>query len=77
MFRCQVCQSTVPAQTPGQKLIVKRRKKEYKYRSLANSFFRRTIDNKRKLRHADDPGGEGYEIALELIVCPACAIKKN
>jgi hypothetical protein len=78
MFRCQLCQCVVPPRTPSQRLVVKRRGKEYPYRSRANVVVRRpATDKKPKKVYVDDPGGEGQEIVQEVIVCPACAARKG
>ena len=76
MFRCQLCQCVVPARTPCQYLVVKRRPKEYPYRSRANVFVRTNEAGKRKEQHTDDPGGQGQEIAKEVMICPTCASQK-
>jgi hypothetical protein len=77
MFRCQSCQALVPPGTPPQRLVVKSRKKDYKYRSCANTFRRTTETGKRKVYHTDDPDGTGEEIVKELIVCQGCAARNG
>lgn len=77
MFRCQLCQRVVPPHTPCQHLVLKRRSKEYPYRSRANSFVRTNDTGKRKEYHTDDPGGKGEEVVQEVIVCPACAVQNG
>jgi hypothetical protein len=77
MFRCQLCQSVVPPRTPSKRLCVKRRGKEYPYRSEANTFVRTNDNHKRKVHHTNDPGGAGQEAVQEVIVCPECAAKKG
>lgn len=77
MFRCQLCQRVVPPRTPCHHLILKRRSKEYPYRSRANSFVRINETGKRKEYHTDDPGGRGEEVVPEVIVCPACAAQNG
>jgi hypothetical protein len=54
-----------------------RRSKGYPYRSRANSFVRTSDTGKRKEYHTDDPGGEGQEVVLEVIVCPTCAAQNG
>ena len=73
MFRCQLCQCVVRPRTPCKRLVLKSRSKKYPYRPNANAFFRTNEAGKRKEYHTDDPGGEGLEIAKEVIVCPTCA----
>ena len=77
MFRCQVCQSVVPPQTPGHRLVLRRRAKAYPHRSRANAFVRTNEVGKRKEYHTDDPGGEGQEVVEEVIVCPGCASRNG
>jgi hypothetical protein len=67
MFRCQLCQCVVPPRTPCQHVVVKRRSKEYPYRSRANTFVRTNEPGKRKEYHTDDPGGGGQEAVQEVI----------
>jgi hypothetical protein len=75
MFRCKQCQCVVPPRTPSHRLTVKRRSKEYPYRSKANVVVRRSsLDRKPKKVYLDDPGGSGEEIVSEVLVCPACAL---
>ena len=77
MFRCQLCQCIVPPRTPSQRLVLNWRRKEYPYRSRANTFVRTDEKGKRKEYHSDDPGGKGQEVAKEVIVCPTCAAQEN
>jgi hypothetical protein len=56
--------------------VLKRRRKLYPFRSKANTFVRMER-RKRKVHHANDPGGEGQEIVTEVIVCPACAARNG
>ena len=77
MFRCQLCQCVVPPRTPCHHLVLDRRKRQYPYRSGANTFIRTNESGKRKEYHTDDPGGEGYEVVREVIVCPACAARNG
>jgi hypothetical protein len=57
---------------------LKRRSKEYPYRSRANVVVRqRATDKKPKKEYLDDPGGDGQEIVQEVIVCPACAARNG
>jgi hypothetical protein len=60
---------------PARRFIVRRRTKEYQYRSNANSFNRINEKGKRKEYHTDDPGGEGFEIIKEVMACSDCAAK--
>jgi hypothetical protein len=58
-------------------LVLKRRSKQYPYRSQANTVVRITEAGKRKEYHTDDPGGQGQEVVREVIVCPACAAQNG
>ena len=74
MFRCQLCRSVVPAKTPCHRLVLEWRKKEYPFRPRANVLVRKPKPHaKPKKEYRDDPGGQGYEIVKEVIVCPICA----
>jgi hypothetical protein len=51
---------------------VRRRTKQYPYRSRANVFIRRPEPGKKpKKEFRDDPGGTGEEIVQEVMVCAA------
>jgi hypothetical protein len=75
MFRCQLCQTVVPARTPSHRIVLKQRDKKYPYRSRANMVVVFEPPKKKKKEYRDDPGGEGREIVREAIVCPACAAR--
>ena len=72
MFRCQLCGTVVPPQTPSHRVVVQSRPIRYPARPRANQFFR-FVNRKRKLVHTDDPGGTGTAIVKEVQACPACA----
>jgi hypothetical protein len=71
MFKCQNCQIIVPTTISAQRVVVERRYKVYPLRKRAI----RAINKEGKPVLVDDEGGEGWEIARELIVCPDCACK--
>lgn len=77
MFRCQLCQTVVPAGVQAQKLVVTTRSKTYPARGGERSS--RGGFRGRGRRFAPpapyDKGGEGQEIVREASVCPACAEK--
>jgi len=78
MYICQICQKVTSPHTPGNRVITETRPHRYPRRSKANRVpgirkSRRKDDDSRK----DDPGGVGYEIVREIIVCPACAQRKQ
>ena len=72
MFRCQLCSCVVPPRTRVRRLVLDRRTRKYPARPKANLVVRN-----HKKQHTDDPGGQGYEIAREVLVCPACANRRG
>jgi len=48
------------------RVVVERREKLYPFRSAANRF------EPTQNRRPDDPGGKGWEIVKEILVCEAC-----
>jgi hypothetical protein len=78
MYVCQICQKVTPPHTPSNRIITETRPRRYLRRSKANRVpgirkSRRKDDDSRK----DDPGGDGYEIVREIIVCPACVQREQ
>jgi hypothetical protein len=73
MFICQLCGGAVPPRTPAARVVTQRRPKRYPFRSRANHFTRLNENGKKKEHWTDDPGGAGWEIAAEVLACPACA----
>lgn len=71
MYRCEICKSVVPANTPTHRLIAETRPATYPHRPQAN----RPVKKRDRKVNPDDPGGRGTEIVRELIVCPRCAGK--
>jgi hypothetical protein len=72
MFKCQNCQTIVPAHTKAARIVVENRFKEYPYRKRAFWAYQA---KKEKRELIDDIGGLGCEIAREMVVCPECAAK--
>lgn len=72
MFKCQNCQTIVPAHTKAARIVVKTRFKAYPHRKKA---FWTYNAQKGKREEIDDIGGHGWEIAHEIVVCPDCAAK--
>jgi hypothetical protein len=68
MYRCQLCNRVSRAGEAATKVVLERRPTEYPSRGKAQ----RTRSGRRS-RLQDDPGGAGYEIAKEAILCPICA----
>lgn len=73
MFVCALCGRVTPPRTPAARVVAVRRPKQYPFRHHANTFWRPDHDGKMKERHTDDPGGVGWEVAREVLACPACA----
>jgi len=68
MYKCQICQRTVPAGTKAYRIPVEFRPRRYPPHAKANRVLR-----DHKIVYTDDPGGEGYEIVREVTACPDCA----
>ncbi len=68
MYRCQFCNTVAAPGTSAHRVVVQARPAEYPSRAKAH---RHRVG--RKLKHSDDPGGAGYEIAKEVIACRSCA----
>jgi len=66
MFRCEKCGST--GKRPN-RLVVEKRDVTYPERQWCNREVKRL---KSDPEHRHDPGGEGWEIAREMIVCDVC-----
>ena len=70
VYRCELCLATVPPRTPAIRLVLESRPRSYPFRREAHAY-RDKRSGTRKLK--DDPGGTGWEIAREALVCSACA----
>ena len=68
MYRCDLCGEVTPPRTPSIRRAVTTRPKIYPLRTKANR-----IRTDGRVRHRDDPGGEGVEIVVEITICPDCA----
>ena len=68
MYRCELCNRVSRPGETMMKVITERRPAEYPSRAKAQK-----ARVGRKLKHHDDPGGAGYEIAKEAVACPTCA----
>ena len=79
MYRCELCTLVPEFKNRGPKVsragercvkvVYETRPAEYPSRAKAQK-----ARSGRKLRHFDDQGGAGYEIAKEVISCPQCAV---
>ena len=76
MFKCQICKTIVPPHTKATRIVVSTRVVRYPHRFDANRIRYINHAGKRKVRHVDDRGGVGREIAREVVACPACAEKR-
>lgn len=72
MFTCDSCHRATKPGTPAHRVVVEARPTTYPHRSKSQSPGRRKDRFNRK-RWRDDPGGSGYEIQTEAVMCPACA----
>ncbi len=81
MFRCQKCDTIVPAGTRTSKVVVATRPRTYDARGQDPSERRgrgRFVRGKKvRKRKPYDKGGAGTEIVRELSVCPRCAEEMN
>ena len=68
MYRCQLCNRVSRPGERATKVVTERRPAEYPSRSKAQR-----ARSGRRSKVQDDPGGAGYEIAKEAMVCPVCA----
>ncbi len=74
MFRCQKCETVVPAGTRETKIVTETREKIYEARGGGDrGRFRRGMGRRARRREAFDKGGVGREIVREISVCPKCA----
>lgn len=56
-------------------MTVATRAKTYPHRSEVHHIFWFDEQGKKRDKWIDDPGGVGWEIAREIIACPACATR--
>ncbi|MFV0444262.1 MAG: hypothetical protein ACK5Q5_11895 [Planctomycetaceae bacterium] len=75
MYRCQLCQTVLPAGTPEGHVVVERRAKSYPSRELHRPRSSRRAGRLfvKRSSQAFDRGGEGWEIVREITVCPEMA----
>jgi hypothetical protein len=70
MYRCDVCDSVVPANTPCNRITIETRVVEYPMRPKVHWI---PPKDGGKGKWIDDPGGRGTRIVRELRACPPCA----
>lgn len=75
MYRCQICKTVVPPNTPATRLVVETREKEYP--TTADRGPRGKKPRLNRYQQPADIGGKGTEIVREIVVCPACARKSR
>ncbi len=68
MYRCELCNRVSRPGERATKLVTERRPAEYPSRSKAQKGRPGS-----RSKYQDDPGGAGYEIAKERMVCSTCA----
>lgn len=76
MFRCQTCDTIVPAGTRSSKIVVQSRPRTYEPRGAdprERGRFGRGRRKPTKKKAEYDKGGVGTEIVREIMVCPTCA----
>ena len=76
MFRCDRCNSVVPAGVRETKIVVETREKVYESRGGSSREFprsRRPMGRRARRQQSFDKGGVGSEIVREIAVCPKCA----
>ena len=80
MFRCQLCQTVVPAGTRSTKVVLVTREKVYGERgggghaATRGGFRKRGGGGRRNTPKKNyDKGGVGTEIVREAMACPRCA----
>ncbi|MCB9743471.1 MAG: hypothetical protein H6741_25205 [Alphaproteobacteria bacterium] len=71
MYRCYATGTVAPPRTPTHKVTILVRRKEYPPRFKAIPV---SIPGKRSKVHRDDPGGVGFEIVQEVMMCEAAAL---
>lgn len=76
-IQCGICSTQTKPREKVSRIVVETREKTYPYRSDANSFVRSEkvgdIYLQGKKEKSNDPGGKGWEIVREVIVCSSCA----
>ena len=75
MYRCQLCQTVVPAKQRSTKIVLKTRPRTYNQRGEVAREFRGRFPRRGMPRKVPeyDKGGVGSEIVQEAMVCPKCA----
>ncbi len=68
MYRCELCNRVSRPGERATKVVMERRPTEYPSRGKAQK-----ASTGRRAKAHDDPGGAGYEIAKEVMVCATCA----
>lgn len=72
MYKCQICNTLVPAKTKATVIPIETRSRSYPHRVKANRAVRRPKGN---IEYPNDPGGKGYETVRQAHACPQCVIK--
>ncbi len=86
MYKCEKCGESAPKSQPRKTVVIQKRIKNYPERitpvrngkptgriiNRPNSYFE---DGDKKLDFPPDKGGRGWEIAVEMQLCPSCFAK--
>ena len=72
MYQCQQCSTAVSSKTPSYLLTVQQRKKQYPVRPKVNIHRKEG-----KTKVTDDPGGTGFEVTKEIVVCHSCYTRRE
>jgi rubredoxin len=70
VYRCELCLASVAPRTPAIRVVLESRPRSYPFRRDAHAYRDKRSGT---LKVKDDPGGTGWEIAREALICPACA----
>lgn len=71
MYRCELCQEVVAPRTKTIRIPVETRAKQYPNRT-------KTVNAGRgRKKEVTVHGGTGFEIVREIVICPACAVKRK
>lgn len=70
MFKCERCEQYSEDGEKPVMVVIEGRRKVYNFRSRVNRRFDPVAQ---RWQWVDDPGGEGWEIVREALMCAGCA----
>jgi len=76
MYRCELCGTVVPPRSKSQTVVTEKREKAYAPQQRKPGGKKGKGKGKGRRRWRDNgelPGGRGWEIVKESLVCGACA----